>query len=278
MAARTLDQILTELRPTYDAQTQSLQERAGLIPQQIQSEESALKAREQDYFDNTILGGARRRGLGFSGIPEGERARYGATEFLPALARLRQSGQERAMSLQDAILGINERRDTLGQQIYQQEQDREFQRQQAELNRQAQERAARAAAAIPSFGGFDGSGGGNGGSNALPKISRTTKGGYNFTDAYGTPINAAEYVQLYNAAGGQQTYRSLLQRMANDGDANARVALNYVGDDFKFGNAPSNIAGALKALGASGSYAKAAPKPTPYNPNSGYRGNSLRTF
>ena len=162
---RTLDQILSELRPTFDPQVQSLQERAGLIPQQIEAEEKGLQAKQTQAFGD-ILGGARRRGLGFSGIPLGEQAQYTASEFLPAMARLRQSGQERTMSLQDAILGINERRDTLAQQIRQREVDMDFQRQQAEaqrafeaqqaeLNRRAQ-RAAAGSAFSPSLGAMGG--------------------------------------------------------------------------------------------------------------------------
>ena len=72
---------------------------------------------------------------------------YASTEYAPALARLRNAGHERALSLQQAILGVNERRDTLAQQIYQQEQDRAFQAEQARLAREAQERQAAAARA-----------------------------------------------------------------------------------------------------------------------------------
>lgn len=171
MAVRTLDQILTELKPTYDAQTQSLQERAGLIPQQIEAEEQGLQARQTQAFGD-ILGGARRRNLGFSGVPLQEQAQYTSTEFLPALARLRMSGREQAMSLQDAILGINERRDTLAQQIRQQEQDRYFQAREAQkqrqfaarqaaLDRDAQRRASAAGTISPTLGGFSSGGGGS---------------------------------------------------------------------------------------------------------------------
>jgi hypothetical protein len=247
MAARTLTQIIAELNPTFQSQIKSLEDRANLIPGQIASEESALGAQKDKAYED-IVSGARRRGLGFSGVPLEEQAKYAATDYAPALARLRQSGQDRVMSLQDAILGINERRDTLGQQIYQTEQDRA-----------AQERAsvrAAASAAAPSFGNLFGGGGNTGGGNnpALPKISRDSKGGYGFTDAYGKPINAAEYVQLYNSMGGRIGYRELLSQMASTGDKNAQIALQYVGNDAGFGNAPTQYQGALSALGATGTY------------------------
>jgi len=246
--ARTLDQIIKELDPTFSGQRKTLNDRANLIPGQIKSEEAGLQAKQGQAF-NQILGGARQRGLGFSGIPLGEQAQYTATEFLPAIARLRQSGREQAMSLQDAILGINERRDTLGQQIFQGEQDRAAQERQA-----AQARAAQAAA---TFGAFNSLGlGGQGGEQAStrPRIERTQNGGFNFFDAFGEPVNAAEYVALNNQSGGQLGYRELLSKMAKDGDRNAAVALRYVGDDGMFGNAPSQFRGALGALGAQGQF------------------------
>ena len=137
MAARTLSQIISELNPTFQPQIQSLEARANLIPSQIASEEAGLGAKKDQAYED-IVSGARRRGLGFSGIPLGEQAKYAATDYAPALARLRQSGQERAYSLQDAILGINERRDTIGQQIYQTEQDRDAQEREAARARAAQ--------------------------------------------------------------------------------------------------------------------------------------------
>jgi len=165
MQPRSLDQIMSELSSTYDPQIQQVEARKALIPGQIQAEEQGLGAKQEQAFGD-ILGGARRRGLGFSGIPLGEQAKYTATEYLPALARLRQSGREQEMSLQDAILGINERRDTLAQQLRQQElqqaeQARQFnenlnlQRQQFE---ESKRQAARSAAGgfSPSFGAAGG--------------------------------------------------------------------------------------------------------------------------
>jgi len=249
MQPRTLQQIITELDPTFAGQRKSLEDRANLIPGQIASEEAGLGAKQEQAFGN-ILSGARRRGLGFSGIPVGEQAQYTASEFLPAVARLRQSGQERAFGLQDAILGTNERRDTLGQQIFQGEQDRAAQ--------QAASQRAAAAQAQATFGAFNSLGlGGQGdqsGQGGLPKPQRTQNGGFNFFDIDGQPVNAAQYVAIQRQLGGTGTYRNLLQMMANEGDSNAKIALNYVGDDAQFGNAPAQFRGALSSLGATGSF------------------------
>lgn len=161
MQPRTLDQIIAELNPTYEPQIQSLRSRQALIPKQIAEEEKGLQAKQETAFGD-ILGGARRRGLGFSGIPLSEQARYTSTEFLPALARLRQQGKEQAFSLEDAILGISERRNTLAQQLRQQEIDRAEQMRQfnESLAEQQRQRAAASAAAFsPSFDGATSAGG-----------------------------------------------------------------------------------------------------------------------
>lgn len=133
MQPRTLDSILGELNSTYDPQIKSIQARQAAIPGQVQAEEQGLQAKQENAFGD-IVNGARRRGLGFSGIPLSEQARYTSTEFLPALARLRQSGREQAMSLEDALNGVYERRNTLGNQIYQNEQSAAEQRRQFDTN------------------------------------------------------------------------------------------------------------------------------------------------
>lgn len=142
MQPRTLESVLASLNSVYSPQIDSIRQRQSLIPQQVESEERGLEARQTQAFDD-ILGGARRRGLGFAGIPLAEQARYTSTEFLPAIARLRQGAREQAMSLEDAILGINERRNAQGQSIY--ESERNFAEQQRQFN-EAQRRAAASAA------------------------------------------------------------------------------------------------------------------------------------
>ena len=253
MASRTLNQILKELSPTFKPQVESLQQRANLIPGQIKSEEQGLQAKQEQAFGD-ILGGARRRGLGFSGIPLGEQAKYTSTEFLPALARLRQSGRQEAMSLQDAILGVKERQGTLARDIYQREQDRAEQARQASLSRQAQ------ASAMPTLGSFGSMFGGQEQTPITPQMQKRKGGGFNFQDAYGTPINAAEYVQLQNQMGNKITFRDLLSQMSKT-DKGARTALQYVGDDFRFNpNAPQNLSSLFKALGVGGNFKQQTPK------------------
>lgn len=164
----TLDQIVKSLGSVYDPLEQQARARQAAIPGQIAEEEKGLGAKQESAFGE-ILGGARRRGLGFSGIPLQEQAKYTATEYMPALARLRQSGREQAMSLEDAILGLNRERRTQGQGIYEADRqyglaERQFKegsrqfnaRMKAEAEQARQAAAAQRAAATafqPTFGG-----------------------------------------------------------------------------------------------------------------------------
>lgn len=228
--ARTLDQIIAELGGTYNPQIESLRRRQELIPGQVAEEEKGLQARQETAFGD-IVSGARRRGLGFSGIPLSEQAKYTSTEFLPALARLRQQGREQAMSLEDAILGITERRSTLAQQLREQELNREEQQRQFNENLRFQrEQEARQAAATgfsPSFGGGSGGGPAPSGGGGASMQQRGDKG-FTFTIS-GQPVSAAVYA---HATG--QSFRSVLQKMANAGDRGAATALGFVGEDYGY--------------------------------------------
>lgn len=258
---RTLDQILAENASIYNPQVQSLQTQIQTIPTQLAAQESGLAAKQQEAFGD-ILSGARRRGTGiaFGGIPLAEQSKYTASTYMPALAQLKQAGIQQQTSLQDAINTVRERQQSaaLGQQQYEQ------QRYDAYQNSLRQ-----AAAAQANIGQYLQALGGGGAtvpttqSLQMPKIQTGKNFGtggstFTFTDYSGKPINAAQYVQLYNASNpaSSLTYRQLLQQMANEGDVNAKTALDFVGDDYKFGEAPENLKNALSAVGATGTYKK----------------------
>lgn len=232
--ARTLDQVLAELGSTFDPQVENYRKRQEAIPGQIAEEEKGLDAKKEAAFGR-ILGGARQRGLGFSGIPLAEQAGYTGTEYLPALARLKQSGREQAMSLEDAVLGIQERRRTLGTQIYEGELSREMeqqkmaeQRRQFDLQLAAQERQAAAARAAASSGGF--SLGGGGATAAAPasatmgfKNGKSGAGGFAFKSANGQNISAAAYAQAKGVP-----IANVLAEMARAGDKYAGAVYNQL--------------------------------------------------
>lgn len=238
MAVRTLDQVLSELNSVYAPQENLVRQKQALIPGQIAEEEKGLQAKQEQSFGE-ILGGARRRGLGFSGIPLQEQAKYTSTEFLPAMARLRQSGREQAMSLEEALLGLGERKNTLAQQLRQGDVDADFrERQHQESIRQfnaqlaAQQRQAAASRASAPRATF-----GNAAAGQAPKatIAQKQDGGFAFTDAKGAPISAARYAQLNN-----QDVRDVLYQMGSAGDNYSKQLYNQLSNDPFFGRGDAN--------------------------------------
>lgn len=228
MQPRTLEAILNELNPIYEPQVKNIRTRQSLIPGQIADEEKGLQAKQANAFDD-ILGGARRRGLGFSGIPLQEQARYTASEFLPSIARLRQTGREQAMSLEDAILGINERKQTSAMNMRNYEQQR-YDNYLAEQRRlEAEKETQRRASAASSGGGgslLSSLFGGGGQQAPAASFQQRQGGGFNFVDAKGNPISAAKYAQATN-----QDIRTVLYKMGQSGDTYSQQLYNQLARD-----------------------------------------------
>lgn len=226
MATRTLDQVLASLDSVYNPQIEQIRRKQTLIPGQLAEEEKGLQAKQEQAFGD-ILGGARRRGLGFSGIPLSEQARYTSTEFLPALARLKQQGREQAMSLEDAILGIQERRNTFGNQIYGQElqqdlAERQFQESIRQFNEQMAEQARQRAAAAAAAKNNILAGLGGGGQTSQPQAAQ---GGIdaNTQKAY----NDVKNLLSKDAARIQREY-SAIKASAGYGNAYDRLKLQLI--------------------------------------------------
>lgn len=216
--ARDIQDIIREIDASYNPQRQAIQQRIEALPGQADAEINGLRATQDQAF-NDILGGARQRGLGFSGIPIQEQSKYTANQFLPAVARVRQSQNEVRGSLFDSLNNIDLQQRQYAEGVRQQELDRDLQR----------ESADRQAAA---FGGL------LGGDNTAPQqiaapagatLAQRKDKGFAFTDKDGRPINAAQYAKAKNIP-----FRQLLQEMANAGDTGARAALGFVGDDFGY--------------------------------------------
>jgi len=222
---RSLDDIIASLNSVYQPQIGLIQKQQAALPQQAQAQVDALGAKKDQAFGD-ILNGARQRGLGFSGIPLGDQAKYLSTDYAPALANLQTASTNQATSLQQAILQLQQQQNTQGQSIYQSEQDRAATLAAARAQADAQNAA---------YKGLFGGGGGNGGTPSGPpavKSSTMVKrgdGGFNFVDAGGKAISAAQF-----AASKGIPFRTLLQEMANEGDAGAKAALGFVGNDYGY--------------------------------------------
>lgn len=168
MAVRSLDQIVGELQGVYQPQIQSIQQQKALIPQGVEADISEAKAAQSQSFDD-IMSSARRRGIGYSGLPIGEQQKYSSTVFAPEILRARQRGKQQELSLTDALNSIYENRrkyaDTLRQgdiandqwnQTFAFEKEKWAQ----SLRDQAEARAAASRAAAASYGGgYVGAGG-----------------------------------------------------------------------------------------------------------------------
>lgn len=238
---------MNELDPVYKGSRQVINQRQKALPGQFQSELSGLEAQQQEAFSG-IMNAARSRGLGFSGIPVGEQAQYNASQFMPAVARLKGQQHETSLSLQDALNTLGREQRTQAQSIFDTMKQRELQRQQLEEQRrqfqeelsfkreqlrqqrelaEMQAAAARGGGGSAGAGAYLGSGGGGGGSAGArrgPTISQRSDGGFNFTDASGRPISAYTYAQQTGTPIG-----SLLARMAESGDRGARTILQSGG-------------------------------------------------
>ena len=148
--ARSFEQILAEVSSKSDPQRKIVLNQIADIPRQGQAEEQGLQAKLSQANED-ILSGARRRGLGFSGIPIGEQADFAATEFAPALSRLRTSANDRRTALQGTLAETGRNDFSLARNIF--ESDRSFDENQRrfEIQQAAAARSASQANQIPSF-------------------------------------------------------------------------------------------------------------------------------
>lgn len=169
MATQSLQQVIKSLNSIYSPQVNLLRQKQAGLTGQLQAEESGLAAKQTQAYDD-IVNGARRRGLGFAGIPLAEQAKYNSTEYMPALARLRQQSKDQAMSLEEAILGVRERQQGAGMSYWQALDARDkWQREFDENKRRFELQLAESRAAASrggGGGGFTPSFGGGGGGNA----------------------------------------------------------------------------------------------------------------
>lgn len=242
MQPRSLDAILAELGSTYNPQIASVRQRQAMVPQEVDADIKAAEGAKSMAYDD-ILGGARRRGMGFSGIPLGEQAQYASNVFAPQVLKAKSAGRERALNLEDAILGIQERRNTLAQQMRAGEVDHaEKQRQfneslayerqklaanerQAALDRQSMSYSrptvtpTQAPAAQQQLGWFQ----------------KKPTGGFAFADQGGKSISAAKWAQLNN-----KDVRDVLYQMGEAGDRYSQQLYNQLAADKFFGRGDGN--------------------------------------
>lgn len=104
--ADSIDSILQELDAGYNPARQAINDRLGQLQPQADAQIQGLKQQQTNAFQD-ITNGARDRGMGFSGIPIDEQAKYTGGTFLPAVANVQKSVQDGRNSLVDALNNTN---------------------------------------------------------------------------------------------------------------------------------------------------------------------------
>lgn len=205
---RSLDQILAEVTSKSDPQRQLVLGQISQLPTQQAADESALDAKKTQAYDE-ILGGARQRGLGFSGIPLAEQAKYNATDYAPALANLKSTYGGRKATLESALTDIGKTDYSTAYDIF--NKDRTFEEQQRQFN--AQQSAAQA----NPFAGLFGNGGGGSQPPVQSQVNDQTQTAYNDVQSLLTK-GAARIQQEYNA----------IKRSAGYGNAYDNIKLQLI--------------------------------------------------
>lgn len=243
--ARSLDAIIQELDAGYAPSRKLINERIAAIPASADAEVAGLQA-QLGQANEQILGQARDRGLGFAGIPIAEQAKYAATSFAPAVARVRQSANDQKTSLFDALNNTNLEQRKYATSIQQNEFNLDEQKRQFEAAQQAaREAEARARAA---------SGGGGGGGFSLASLL----GGGGDLPAVQAKPSAAEQAYL-NVQGFLSKGRSAAEsdylatlNSANRGNAHDKLKVEAYRRAGIGGNLPNVVQGQISGGLSSG--------------------------
>lgn len=207
---------MKELDASYNPARDLINQQLTALPAQSDAQIAGLKATQDQAF-NDITSGARDRGIGFSGIPLGEQAKYTASTFLPAVANVQATQNTNKNTLLSALnsIGMDQQKTALGLQQQQVQND---------LAQRAADAQARAAAASnAALGSLFSSQPPASSAPSLPagmgfKNGSTGAKGFNFN--WGSkPVSAATYAKVNNISIGD-----LLYSMAQSGDSTAAAA------------------------------------------------------
>lgn len=215
--SRSFQDVLNEVSARSDPQRQIVLSQISQLPTQQAADEASLSAKKDQAYQD-ITDSARRRGLGFSGIPLGEQAKYNATDYAPALANLKTSYGGRKATLESTLADIGKNDYSSAYDIF--NQDRAFEEQQRQFNENlAEQRRQAAAQSNPLASLF----GGNNPAPAPATVQQRIDKGFNFQDSSGKSISAARYAQLTG-----QDIREVLHNMGRQGDKYAAQLYNQL--------------------------------------------------
>ena len=210
--ARTIQQILDSLNPSYDQERGLVNQQLSAIPGQETAAIAAADA-QKDLAFNQIRNNANASGMLFSGQGIDNSQKYVAANYAPEVAKIKANTQNQQFSLQSSLADIARRQNEKAQGIYnaevdsdrenayrqqQLQQEREKMAQQAALERQRiAASSAKAKAANPAKG---------------YAIKKNSAGGVAFTGPNGVPVTAAQYAAVTGT-----NVRNLLATYGGDG-------------------------------------------------------------
>lgn len=225
--AQALSDIISSLDAGYAPSRALIQQQIDALPAQQDAQQQGLQAQASQSYDD-ITNAARDKGIGFSGIPISEQAKYNATTFLPAVANLKTSTNNQKTSLLDALNQSNLTEQNAGQSILAHQQDLDAQNAAtAAANKQAE--ASQAGLASLFAPGAQ--------QAAQPAMTAKQNGsGFNFSDTGGNAISAASYAK---ATG--QPIGTVLRTMGQAGDKYAQQAYNEISSNQGYYNAHPDV-------------------------------------
>lgn len=226
MPARTLDQILSEVTARSDPSRNAILTQINDVPNQTAAQEQSLNAKLGQANENIMLD-ARRRGMGFSGVPIGEQTKYAATDYAPALANLRSTMTNRKTTLEQALAGIGSQDYATANDIYNQERAFEEQQRQFNLNYALQQAAERRAAASAGQSGFP-LGGFGMSEVAAPQNSNSQAGAVKTDKTHQTAYNGVKNMLGSRDVGRIVREYNAILKSANNGNAVDKVKLELI--------------------------------------------------
>lgn len=208
--ARSLEQILGELDTVYNPVRTTYNNQITALQPAQDAELAGLDNTKNQAFGD-IVTQANRRGVAFGGIPLGEQATYLGSNYLPAVANLKTTYTSKRNTLEQAIAQSQLEERLKGYDIY---------------NQGVANDAAAKAAGSGDFGIGSTASSTTGSTAPTQYATQRADKGFNFVGLNGVPINAWQYAHQH-----QMAFRDLLTNMANAGDAGARAALTFIGND-----------------------------------------------
>jgi hypothetical protein len=146
MDQQRLQDIYNQLESVYAPQRAALQQQQPLLEQQAAAQRASLEqARQNAFRDITTTAGSR--GMLFSGFTPAEQATYTGTKYLPALAGVEQTLQQRKMGLEQQLTQLQSQQRQSAQDLLSKQLAAEETARQRDIDRQLKVQLARMSAA-----------------------------------------------------------------------------------------------------------------------------------